>query len=412
MIRLLALSLVVTSLPSAAADSIDWNQWRGPQRDGTARGFTVPPVWPKALSKRWTVEVGEGHSSPLVVKDRVYILTRQSENEVLSCLNLDTGAKIWEYRYASPFNQVLFPARSLGRGPRATPLVADGTLYAVGINGELYALDAASGRLLWRNDFKGVFNPPIPNFGASASPLLVGDTLVANVGGNNNGWIAGFDRRTGGLKWKWEGDGPGYTSPIVAELGGERQLVTMTQKMCVGLSLNGKLLWSVPYTGGFCHNSIQPIVKGDLVVFGGNLRSTFAVKPSRSGDTWNAEKVWETRDVTQSTTSPVLLGDRMLVLNEKKRGSLAWMDVATGRLLWSNEGGMGETNTLYDLGGQVLNYTYRGDLIIWKPDGEIMKEVARWKVADSISWASPALSGNRIVVKDETTLTLWEIPGA
>jgi len=127
----------------------DWPQWRGPNRDGRLIGFIVPARWPARLARKWKVEVGEGHASPLVVQNSAYIFARTNENESARRLDLATGREIWRDAYPAPYT--MNPAaQGHGKGPKSTPVYADGSLYTLGIGGILSCLDAASGRVRWR----------------------------------------------------------------------------------------------------------------------------------------------------------------------------------------------------------------------------------------------------------------------
>jgi len=387
-----------------AAPAADWPQWRGPGRDGIAAGFRAPATWrPDTLAKKWSVAVGEGHASPIVAGDRAYVFARQGEQEILRCVSLTDGKEIWRESQAVPY-EMSFAARKHGKGPKSTPTLADGRIFALGIAGHFSAWDAASGRLLWRKDFSGEFKLTSPEFGAAASPLVDGNLVIMHVGGKEGGALAAFDVATGAIRWKWTGDGPGYSSPVIGTFGGVRQLLTQTQKRCVALDpASGKLLWELPFTTPYEQNSVTPLVSGDLVIFGGVGKPTFAVKPGPN----SAQQVWETREITMYMSSPVLTGTRLLGMSDKSRGSLFTLDAGSGRLLWKSEGRLGENASLTDLGSALLVLSTSGELTVQTTEGDALRELARYKVSEKPVWASPAVTGNRILVKDFDTLTLF-----
>jgi outer membrane protein assembly factor BamB len=399
-------------LAAATSGAEDWNQWRGPARNGHLVGFRYPAVWPKQLVKKWTLKLGEGHSSPIIVGNRAFTLTRQGEQEVTTCLDLNTGKTLWQERVNAPFDSVIFPARRLGKSPRSTPLYQGGKLYTLGVNGLLTCFQADTGKVLWRRDFAKQFPIPMPICGASLSPLIDGKRLYVHVGHDAQGAFFALDKDTGRELWAWRGEGPGYTSPLLATIGKTRQIVTASHNLWIGLNPDtGALLWSVPVRQNmFNHNSITPVIAGDTILCGGNQRPTFALSVKQAGGRWTTEKLWETRDVTMSTSSPILSGNRLYAVNEKRRGQVVCMSPESGKVLWACPGNKGEQVTLYDAGPYLLAFAMDGDLFVYRKEGDGLTEVARYAVADGAMWASPAVAGNQLLVKGAETLTLWEVP--
>ncbi|MCX6382109.1 MAG: PQQ-binding-like beta-propeller repeat protein [Armatimonadetes bacterium] len=397
---------------SSFAKAEDWGQWRGPKRDGHIAGFTAPSVWPQKLTKQWSVNVGEGHSSPIIVGNRAYVFVRRGESEWTLCLNMANGKVIWEDNVAAPFDSVIFPAQRLGKAPRSTPLYHDGKLYTTGINGLITCFQANTGGILWRKDFSKAFSTPMPVCGAALSPLIDGKRIYVHVGHEDRGAFLALDKDTGLEIWKWTGEGPGYTSPVLATIGGTRQLITASHSMWISLyPENGQLLWSMKVRQNyFNHNSITPVVKGDVVYCGANQRPTFALRVSKTGGKWVPEKIWETRDVTMSTSSPVLTGNILYAVNEKRRGQVVCMAADSGKIVWECPGNKGENVTLYDAGSCVLAFASGGDMFVYAKKSDRLQEVARYEVADSQMWSSPAISGSNILVKGASTLTLWKTP--
>lgn len=399
---------------SSFLPAADWAQWRGPARDGHVPGFKIPATWPKTLNKKWSIPVGQGHSSPIIAGGKAFVLVRQGNDEHTLCLDLATGKTLWKDVVPAPFDSVIFPATRLGKAPRSTPLAHQGKLYITGVNGLLTCFDATSGKLLWRQDYSKRFPIPMPVCGASLSPLIDGKKLYIHVGHEANGAFLALDKDTGKELWAWKGEGPAYTSPQLATIGGMRQLITASHNMWIGLNPeNGELLWSLANRQNmFNHNSITPIIVGDTVICGANQRPTFALKLAQAGGKWATSKLWETRDVTMSTSSPVLDGKRLYVVNEKRRGQVACMALDSGKVLWECPGNKGEQVTLFDIGSQVLVFSQTSELFVYKKTGDTLSELAKYQVADSATWSSPAISGNRLLVKGAETLGLWEIPSA
>ena len=410
-IRLYARALRCTApalLSTLVATAADWNQWRGPHRDGIATGFKAPAAWTAdALAKKWTATVGEGHSSPVVVGDRVYVFAREDDREVMRCLAIANGKVLWQEGYAVPY-EMNPAARGHGKGPKATPAVVDGRVFTLGINGHVSAYDAKTGAVLWRKDFASDYTSTSPAFGAAASPLVDGNNMIVHVGGENSGALTAFDVATGKVNWKWDGDGPGYASPVIATLGGIRQLLTQSQKHCLAVSpASGKLLWKIPFTTPYDQNSVTPLVAGDLVIFGGIQKPTFAVKVKGTETT----PAWEAREITLYMSSPVLDGATLYGMSDKQRGSLFAMNATTGAVQWKGEGRLGENASLTDVGSALLVVSTSGEMTVQQKTENSLKELAKYKVADSPVWASPAVAGDQILIKDKTALTLFKVGG-
>src|ERR1044071_503604 len=175
---------VVFSLMFAGELVADWPQWRGPQRDGTSADLVAPQKWPDQLSERWRITVGEGHSSPLVVGDRVYLFTRQQEEEVARCVRAADGKELWRATYLAPYT-MNSAATSHGKGPKSTPVVAAGKLFTLGIGGILSCFAAESGRLVWRKNFSKEFTNTSPLYGTATSPIIVDNMCIVHVGGHD-----------------------------------------------------------------------------------------------------------------------------------------------------------------------------------------------------------------------------------
>lgn len=389
----------------------DWPQWRGPRRDGRISGFRCPAAWPRQLTRRWSLPVGAGHASPVIARGRAFVFVRRGEREHTLCLDLASGKTVWEDTVAAPFDSVIFPAQRLGKAPRSTPLWHQGKLYTTGVGGLLTCFDAASGKVLWRRDFASVWKVPMPICGAALSPLVDGRRLLVHVGHDDEGALLALDKDTGAEIWTWRGEGPAYTSPILATLGGVRQVVTASHNQWIALDPErGALLWSRKNRQNFFnHNSITPLAVGDTVICGANQRPTLALVPTRTANGWEVSAKWETRDVTMSTSSPILADGRIYAVSEKRRGQIVALEPSTGRTLWSCPGNKGENVTLYDAGGALLAFAADGDMFVYGKTASGLEEKARYPVSDGAVWASPAVSGNRLLVKGAESLALWEV---
>ena len=319
--------------PAPVAAGQDWPQWRGPNRDGAVTSFSEPTSWPEGLTEQWTVDVGLGYATPLVVGDRIYTYTRQDEDEVMMALDARSGEIIWRTSYPAPFD--MNPATSRHRaGPKSTPTFADGRLFTLGISGIVTAFDAETGRQLWQKPA-----PPVePLYHTAMSPVVEGDLMIVHVGGHNDGALTAFDVATGFIRWSWDGDGPAYGSPVVVELEGTRQVVTFTQENLVGVSVaTGDLLWRRPYTTQSTTTSQTPILYRNTLIETGRGNGITAFRVVRLADRWTTEDVWHTDDVSLHMTNGVVIDGVLFGLSHLNSGQYFGLDLDTGQVLWTSD---------------------------------------------------------------------------
>jgi hypothetical protein len=302
----IAVIIAGLSAIAQAQGPADWTQWRGPARDGVIASFTPPASWPDTLVKRWSVEIGTGYATPIVVGDRVYQFSRIGENETMTAFDAATGKQLWQGAYPAEFtlNNV---AAAHGKGPKSTPTFFDNRLYSIGMTGTVTAWEAASGKPLWRKP-GNPGNVPATTTHAF-SPLVEGGSVIFHLGGDNDGALTAFDLVSGAEKWKWTGDGPGYGSPVMTEVAQQRAVV----------------------------------------------------------------------------------------------------DLTSGRTLWTSEPRQGAKSALQRAGNLIFILEADGELVVARESKTAFDVVKRYKVADEETWSQPAISGNRIFVKDVSTLTLWTI---
>jgi len=401
----LILSMVL--LCSVFVTAQDWPQWRGPSRTGAAAGFKPPATWPDRPKQAWRVEAGIGHASPIVVGGRVYLFSRIGEQETLTTYDLATGKQVWRQSYDTPY-QMNPAAMGHGKGPKSTPVHDRGRLYTFGISGILSAWQAKDGQLLWRKDFKKDFASTSPDFGVAMSPIVSGDLLIVHAGGSGNGALMALDAARGDLKWSWKGDGPGYASPVIAEFGKMRQVITQSQRHVIGLSLaDGRLLWEIPFTTAYEQNIVTPVVVNDLLVYGGLSKPTTAVRIEQQSGKWVTSQVWENADVPMYMSSPVESDGYLFGLSNRSRGQFFCVDARTGKTMWTTKGREAENAALVTAGQLVMAVTTEGELIVARNSAKEFDVVKRYTVAESPVWAHPAPIGTGVVIKDEKTLTFW-----
>lgn len=411
-VRTLLLSAgVITVLLSATSaqtprPSADWPQWRGANRDGIVTSWVEPKAWPDKLTAKWKVPIGLGYASPIVVGDRVFMFTRQETDEVLQAIDAATGKPIWQARYPAPF-KMSSAANRHGDGPKATPTFSAGKLYTLGMGGVVSAFDAATGKQLWQT---GPSAAPAPLYGTAMSPLVDRGLVIVHVGGHDKGALTAYDPNTGAVKWRWDGDGPAYNSPIAVDLGGTRQVVTFTQDNLIGVAqATGALLWQRPYKTRSTQNTITPIVFGDTLIVSGLDMPVVAIRVTKGAGGWTTEDVWSNPDVPLYMSNAVIAGDMLVGMTHKNSGQFFALDAKTGKTLWTSEPRQATNAAILRVGTQIFALKDDAELLVLSPSRTAFEPVHRYTVADSATWAQPTVSGNRIYVKDLNSLALFTI---
>jgi outer membrane protein assembly factor BamB len=382
-----------------------WPQWRGANRDGAA-SFAVPKSWPDKLTLKWKVDVGIGYAAPITVGDRVFAFSRQGEDEVMRALDAATGKTIWETKYNATYQPVVAATRTHGTGPKSTPTFADGRLYTLGMTGAVTAFDAATGKQLWQKPG----GPVAPLYHTAMSPLVDRGLVIVHVGGHSNGALTAFDARTGEVRWSWNGDGPAYGSPIAAELGGTRQIVTVTQENLVGVSAaTGELLWRRPYAVRATRNAVTPIIHGQTIIVSGLGLPVTGFRVSSRGGSWSFEDVWTNDDVTMDMSTGVLIGSSLFGFSPRNSGQFFAIDANTGQTQWLSEPRQGDNAAVVRAGELWFALETDAELVVARANPKQFEILKRYTVADSATWAQPVLSGQRVFVKDVSSISLWTL---
>ena len=390
--------------PASAQSPAPWPQWRGPARDGVASAFTPPATWPAQLTKKWEVAVGVGHASPVVAGNRVVVHSRQGNREIVATYDFQSGKQLLQDGIEAPYT-VNQAALAHGPGPKSTPAIAGSRVFTLGISGIFSAHDLNSGKLLWRK------NAPktLPVYGTASSPIVDGAVVIAFLGGENAGALTAMDLATGAVKWEWKGDGPGYSSPIIATFGGVKQVIVQSQTRLVGVgATDGRLMWEVPLKTPYDQNVVTPLMVGDLLISAGLENPTLGLWVTAGlGKGWSATPRWRNEDVSMYMSSPAVSGTTLFGLSNKNRGQFFAIDVKTGKTLWTTKGREAENASIVRAGEYLLLSTSNSELIVARANPARYEEVKRYSIADSAMWAHPAYAGRSIIVKDVDKLTAW-----
>src|SRR4029453_2634666 len=307
---LLVALLMLIKVAPAQAQSSDWAQWGGPQRNFKSEAKGLAASWPAAGPRRvWQRELGEGYSAIAAEHGVLFTMYRKGENEIVIALDAATGKTVWEYSYAAPFS----PAYDMsnGPGPHATPLVTGNFVFSSGANGKLHCLDKKNGKVLWSHDLLNEFHGTLRVNGYSCSPIAYKDKVVMMVGGPSSSLVA-FNRKNGSVAWKKHDFRNSTSSPIVISVDGQDQLVAFMWGEIVGVNPNnGNLLWSHPHPVEHGLKTTTPVWGPATLLcvssgYGGGSR---VLKLSLTGEKTNVAELWANRLMRIHFSNAVRVGD-------------------------------------------------------------------------------------------------------
>ncbi|HAO97106.1 MAG TPA: serine/threonine protein kinase [Verrucomicrobiales bacterium] len=403
------LALAGALIPVLPAADLVWPGLLGPQRDGWVEHFKIPARWPKQLKKEWSVEVGAGYGTPLVEGQRVYQHARQGEEEVIWCVDLASGKQIWRKSYKNPF-KIGGGGERHGKGPKSCPVMADGRLFTLSITGMIHAWDMESGSLLWRKDYRGKWEKGNqPNWGVSTSPIVDGERLIVHLGNDGVGALMAFDVKSGREVWSQGEHGTSYSSPLLVEIAGVRQVVQWNHETLAGVeSRTGKLLWEYPAPHrSHNQNMPTPVFHKGRILLGGENRGIKCLEPLLKDGKWSVNRLWHQRKVALDMSTAVINGDHLYGMSHFKMGQIFCLDPRDGTIRWLSEGRVGQNVAFLALEGHVAALRANGELRIIAADPAAYRARAAYRVAPDQTWAPPVLLDSKILIKDLNRLTLW-----
>jgi outer membrane protein assembly factor BamB len=389
----------------------DWPQFNGPHRDNKSLEKDLSPRWPKEGPKlAWTSHgIGNGFSSVAVVQGVVYTMGNKGTSETVIALDAGTGEKIW----SAPVSWASHP--SAGDGPRSTPSVGQGSVFALGGNGDLTCLDAKSGTIRWRQNIMKEFGGDIPGWGVCESVLLDQNRLICTPGGSKATLVA-LNPENGEVIWKAlvpQKDRAGYASPVVAEVGGLRQYVQFTNSGTVGLRADsGDFLWRDDSASNGTANCSSPLVAGDFVFTSSNYGTGGSlVKLVANPSGVKAERVYHTQRMSVHHGDMVIVNG--LVFGASDPGILTCLELATGKVKWaSRAAGKGSITYAAD---RLYLRTEQGTMILAEATGDAYHELGRFEQANraaSAAWAHPVVAAGRLFLRDQDLLVCYDLKGS
>jgi outer membrane protein assembly factor BamB len=406
--------LVVSSFLAA-----NWPQWRGPQRDGISKETGLLKQWPaEGPPLVWRkAGLGEGYSTPAVVDDRIYLVSSEGlENEFVQALSAKDGSQLWSKRIGKVGNPDQRPPYPCAR---STPTLDGDVLFALGSDGDLACLEAATGNIRWQKNLRTEFGGRPGEWAYSESPLVDGELVVVTPGGKDATFVA-LNKQTGELVRKYpvpEGDDAGYASIVIMEVDGTKQYINFLGKGLVGVDANtGKFLWRYDRTAqNSPANIITPVANNQIVYSGTAYGGGGAVKISSTPEGFAAEELYYDRKLPVAIGGAVLVGDH---LYGTTRETMVCVDFNTGEVEWTKERGVAPASICYADGCLYLHGENDGAVALVEATPDEYRELGKFSPPEppnrgrSKAWAYPIVADGRLYIHDWGTLWCFDVRAA
>lgn len=390
-----------------AAPRAYWSDFRGPNRAGVYAETALLTAWPAGgLKPLWKQPVGGGYASFVVAGGVAFTIEQRRGNEVVAAYDLRSGRELWTHAWTALFSESMG-----GDGPRATPVWHEGKLYALGATGEFRCLDAATGKVIWSKNILSDNGAANIVWGMANSPLIVDDMVIVTPGGSGNRSVVAYNKRTGERLWGALDDKAAYTSPMLVQLLGERQLIVVTARRMVGLRVEtGELLWDFPWTTMYDINSAQPIVvdREHVFISAGYDHGAALVKIAKGERGYTATRVWENRNLKNRFNSSLLHDGHIYGFDES---IFACIDARTGERKWkAGRYGYGQALLVTGNGpARIIVITESGELVLIDPSPSELKELARFPAIEGKTWNHPALSEGILLVRNTREMAAFDL---
>lgn len=385
------------------AGAVDVPQFLGPNRDGFIHGANLSRDWTATPPKQlWRRPIGIGWSGFSVVGGRAYTQEQRGPDELVTCYELASGRLLWSHA-----NHVRFVEWQGGDGPRATPTVDGGRIYAMGATGILDCLDAITGSLFWSRDVLKENRAVNITWGVCGSPLIVNDRVIVTAASGSASLLA-FNKENGSLLWKSGADTASYASPVLATVAGRRGVVSLNAvTLTIHDPATGAVLLDYKWKEGKFPKAAQPtLLEGDRVFLTGGYGYGCLMLQIKAADAkLAATELWQNHKLKAQFNT---IGVRDGFLYGLDDGTLACIDAATGERKWK-EGrhGSGQTLLVDDL---MLVQDEQGPVVLTAPRPDGIRELGRIAALNSKTWNHPVLAGRYLLVRNDQEAACYELP--
>lgn len=399
-VLLLLVALFSVAAQTMAQSAANWPQWRGPNRDGISKETGLLKQWPaEGPPLVWKATgAGRGYSSFSMSNGKLYTMGLRGDREFIVAFDLATGKEAWATAHGTAFRN------DRGDGPRGTPTVDGDRIYALGGSGDLSALEARTGKVIWSKNVLKEFGGSNITWGISESPLVMGNKLLVNAGGPGASIVA-LNKRDGSLIWKSQSDEAGYSSAIPMELNGVTQVVFFTGERAVGLdSRDGRLLWEYAKPSNRTANVATPIARANRVFISSDYGTGGGVIEIKADN--QAQEIYFTKEMRNHHSSSVLIGDHLYGFSS---AILTAMKFDTGEIAWRDRS-VGKGSLVY-ADGHLYCFSENGVVGLVEATPAGYKEKGRFRIQqDSLpTWTHPVVAGGRLYLRDQDTIYAFDV---
>ncbi len=425
--RLFSLLVMSTVTLTASFAQAQWPGWGGPNRDFKSDAKGLADSWPETGPKQlWSRDLGDGYSSIAVDGGQLYTMYRNGDDEVVVAMNAKDGKTVWEYKYDSGVKRkedakdkekdqdkkksdTNFETR-YGTGPNSTPLIHGGKVYTLGVNGLLHCLDQKTGKIIWSQDLIKDHGAKYPDFGFSSSPIVYKNTLISAVGGEGSGMMA-FDLNSGSVIWKKNDFLDTYASPILIQVGGQDQVVLLTDREVVGVDpTNGDLLWQHEHVNQWKTNINTPLwnKKGLLYITAGGEAGSRLLKIKRKGNKTEVKEVWANKKMALGQCNVIEIDDHYYGFTGGHQGAImSAIDAKTGKIAWRERGY--KRSMMVHADGKLIIIDEDGNLSLAKATPKEFKVLSKAELFKNKSWTIPTVVGKTLYIRDKKTVMALDI---
>ena len=388
-------------------DSMNWPQWRGPNRDGF---LPKDAPWPAkisegSLTQSWRVELGKGYPGPIVSDQLVFSIESMENQESVKAFDRKSGKLAWSIEWDGKMKVPFFAAKN-GSWVRSTPAFDGENLFVCGMRDVLHSIHAETGKINWKVDFVERYDTPLPAFGMVCSPLIEGDHLYIQAG---SGFVK-LDKKTGKSIWRTLTDkggmfGSAFSSPVIKEINGVKQLVVQTRTDLAGVDpQSGKKLWSKPIKAFRGMNILTPTILDNQIFTSSYGGKSLMLDIQKTGDKQSVQLAWENKQEGYMS-GPIMIDGFCYIHLKKQR--ITCLDMKNGETKWISSESFGKYMSMVSNGKEILALDENGILYLIKPSPEKFIILEKRTISESPTWAHLALSGNQLFIRELESLVCF-----
>ncbi len=390
----------------------EWPQFLGLDRDGTSSETGLVSAWPADGPKiAWRTPLGVSMSSVVVSENQAYTLFQDEQKVSIVALNAKNGEQIWRTPFAAAYEN------TMGNGPRGTPTVADGRVFAFTGEGILAAFAAKDGKELWTVNVPKMLNGTASEYGMACSPLVIDQQVIVHTGSESQA-VAAFDVQSGKVLWKSASGKAGYSSPVLLTLAGKSQIVSLTAAGAFGIDTDGTVLWEYPFPTEYDCNTACPVQidETSVLISAGENHGSAILQIAASEKKFTAKEIWSSlgkdSQLRAEWQTPVIHDGHLYGLdNSGSAGpitNLVCIRLKDMKTVWQKPR-FGKSNLIL-ADGKLFLTTMNGEVVIVEASPAAFKELGRASVMETTRQA-PSLADGFLFVRDDNEVLCIDVRG-